>query len=89
MALPSAATIERRNPLAFLFGQLMLLSRLMLMAASLALGLMLHNIWRLFRQPSPWPRLFLLSISWTAGIATATQGQRVRNNVFYAANHHS
>lgn len=89
MALQSAATIERRNPLAFIFGQLMLLSRLMLMVASLIVGLLLHNIWRLLRQPSPWPRLFLLSISWTAGIATATRGRRLRSNVFYAANHHS
>jgi lyso-ornithine lipid O-acyltransferase len=88
-ALPSTATIKQRNPLALLFGQVMFVSRLLLMLASLVAGLILHNIWRLFRQPSPWPRLFLLSISWTAGIATATTGKRVRRNVFYAANHHS
>jgi lyso-ornithine lipid O-acyltransferase len=89
MALPLAATIDRRNPLAFVLGQGMFIARLLLMIASLLVGIILHNIWRIFRQLSPWPRLFLLSISWIAGIATATTGKRVRKNVFYAANHHS
>ena len=87
--MPLTATIDRRNPLATILGQLMFVARLLLMVASLFAGLVLHNLWRLFRQPSPWPRLFLLSISWTAGIATATTGKRVRKNIFYAANHHS
>lgn len=89
MALPSTARIERRNPATFIAGQFLFVSRLLLMAASLIVGLILHNLWRLFRQPSPWPRLFLLSVSWTSGIATKTTGKRVRRNVFYAANHHS
>lgn len=89
MASPSTAKIERRKPAAFLVGQLMFLCRLLLMTSSLIVALILHNIWRLFRQNSPWPRLFLLSISWTSGIATATTGTRIRRNVFYAANHHS
>jgi 1-acyl-sn-glycerol-3-phosphate acyltransferase len=89
MALPLTATIEPRNPLALLFGQAMFLARILLMLLSLMTGLFLHNVWRLFRVPSPWPRLFLLSISWTSGIATATSGKRIRKNVFYAANHHS
>lgn len=89
MALPSTARIERRNPAAFIAGQFLFASRLLLMIASLSVALVLHNIWRLFRKPSPWPRLFLLSVSWTCGIATNTTGSRVRRNVFYAANHHS
>ncbi len=87
--MPLNATIERRNPLALLFGQAMFVARLAVMIASLITALFLHNLWRLFRQPSPWPRLFLLSISWTCGIATATTGKRIRKNVMYAANHHS
>ena len=67
----------------------MFVARLIVMVVSLAAAITLHNLWRLFRQPSPWPRLFLLSVSWTAGIATATTGKRIRKNVFYAANHHS
>jgi 1-acyl-sn-glycerol-3-phosphate acyltransferase len=89
MASPSTARIERRNPAAFIAGQILFAARLLLMAASLATALLLHNLWRLIQRPSPWPRLFLLSISWTSGIATATTGNRVRANVFYAANHHS
>lgn len=87
--MPLTARIERRNPLALILGQVMFVSRLLLMVVSLLVGLVLHNLWRLLRQPSPWPRLFLLSISWTSGIATATSGTRIRKNVFYAANHHS
>ena len=89
MALPSTVRIERRNPAAFIAGQFLFVARLIVMVASLVTGVILHNLWRLFRQPSPWPRLFLLSVSWTSGIATATTGKRVRRNVFYAANHHS
>ncbi|MGB5076728.1 MAG: lysophospholipid acyltransferase family protein [Sphingorhabdus sp.] len=89
MALPSTARIERRNPAALIAGQFLFVARLIVMIASLTASLLLHNIWRLLRRPSPWPRLFLLSISWTSGIATATTGVRIRRNVFYAANHHS
>lgn len=89
MASPSTAKIEQRNPAVFVTGQLLFLTRLLLMIVSLFLSLLLHNIWRITGKPSPWPRLFLLSISWTSGIATATTGTRVRSNVFYAANHHS
>ena len=89
MALPSTARIERRNPAAFIAGQFVFIARLLVVASSLVAGVTLHNIWRLFGQSSPWPRLFLLSVSWTSGIATATTGNRIRSNVFYAANHHS
>jgi lyso-ornithine lipid O-acyltransferase len=89
MALPSTARIERHSPALFALGQLMFVSRLLVLIASLLTGVVLHNLWRLARQKSPWPRLFLLSVSWTSGIATATTGTRIRRNVFYAANHHS
>jgi lyso-ornithine lipid O-acyltransferase len=89
MASPSIAKIKGRNPAALILGQLMFLARLLVIASSMILALLLHNIWRLFRKPSPWPRLFLLSVSWTCGIATKASGPRIRKNVFYAANHHS
>ncbi len=89
MASPLTARIERRNPAAFVAGQFLFVARLLLMASSLTFSVLLHNVWRLLSKPSPWPRLFLLSVSWTSGIATATTGSRVRENVFYAANHHS
>jgi lyso-ornithine lipid O-acyltransferase len=89
MASPSTVRINRRNPLALVLGQFLFLARLALMVVTLITGVILHNVWRLFGQISPWPRLFLLSIAWTCGIATQTTGKRVRRNVFYAANHHS
>lgn len=89
MALPSIARIERRNPAALILGQVLFVARLLVIVASLIVGVILHNLWRLLQLPSPWPRLFLLSVSWTSGIATATTGKRIRRNVFYAANHHS
>jgi lyso-ornithine lipid O-acyltransferase len=88
-ALPSTARIERNNPVAFIAGQVVFLARLLVLASSLLASIVLHNIWCLFRQSSPWPRLFLLSVSWISGIATATTGTRIRRNVFYAVNHHS
>jgi lyso-ornithine lipid O-acyltransferase len=89
MASHSTARIEHRNPVGFLFGQVMFILRVALLGALLIIGVILHNLWRLFGQKSPWPRLFLLSVSWAFGLATATTGTRVRQNVFYAANHHS
>ena len=89
MALPSTVRIERRNPAALIAGQFLFVARLLVVVFSLVIAVILHNIWRLFGQRSIWPRLFLLSVSWTSGIATATTGTRIRRNVFYASNHHS
>jgi lyso-ornithine lipid O-acyltransferase len=89
MASPSTARIEQRPLLGFIFGQFMFVARLLMLAFVLFVALVFHNLWRLFRRSSPWPRLFLLSVSWSFGLATATTGERVRKNVFYAANHHS
>jgi lyso-ornithine lipid O-acyltransferase len=89
MVSPSTVRIKQRHPIGLILGQFMFVARVLLLFSALGLGLVLHNIWRIFRRPSPWPRLFLLSVSWTFGIATATTGQRIRKNVFYAANHHS
>lgn len=89
MASPSTARIDPRNPAGFIFGQVLFFARLLLLFGTLIAGLILHNLYRLLRLQSPWPRLFLLSVSWSFGIATATTGKRIRKNIFYAANHHS
>jgi lyso-ornithine lipid O-acyltransferase len=89
MASPLTVKSEQRNPAGFLLGQIMFALRVLSLLILLVLGVFLHNIWRLFKQASPWPRLFLLSVSWAFGVATATKGMRVRKNVFYACNHHS
>ena len=89
MASPSTAKIDERPLIGLLFGQVMFVARVILLIMALIVALVLHNVWRLFQLRSPWPRLFLLSVSWTFGLATATTGTRIRQNVFYAANHHS
>lgn len=89
MASPSTVRIEQHNPAAFIAGQFLFVARLLLLILSLTLGVILHGVWRLFGQPSPWPRFFLLSVSWISGIAAETTGKRIRSNVFYASNHHS
>lgn len=89
MASPLIARIDRRNPAIFLAGQFLFVVRLLLLIVSLIICVPLHYIWQAFQQTPPWARLFLLSVSWISGIATATTGSRIRRNVFYAANHHS
>lgn len=66
-------------------------SRLVLRAlaiiAILIPNVILHYIWRAFRRPSPWPRLFL---GWTGRIAGARAeriGTHVRRDVVFISNH--
>ncbi|RHW18281.1 1-acyl-sn-glycerol-3-phosphate acyltransferase [Sphingomonas gilva] len=49
----------------------------------------LHGLWRLFRLPSPWPRLFLGAIGRIAGARRISIGRPLRRDVFFVANHQS
>lgn len=53
----------------------------------LALMLFGHGLWRLLRQSSPWPRLFLGSVAWLAGARVTRHGTAVRRDVVYVSNH--
>jgi 1-acyl-sn-glycerol-3-phosphate acyltransferase len=53
----------------------------------LALCVPLHFLWRLLRQPSPWPRLFLRGAGWCCGMRVEVNGERVLRDVLYVANH--
>lgn len=46
-----------------------------------------HFLWRLLRQPSPWPRLFLGWASRICGARRQTIGVPLRRDVFFIANH--
>ena len=87
MASPSTARSERRNPAAFVAGQFLFLARLLLMASSLIATLLLHNIWRLFRRPSPWPRLFLGGVARIAGARVTVDGAPWGKGAFLLGNH--
>lgn len=47
----------------------------------------LHGLWRLFRLPSPWPRLFLGALGRIAGARRRTVGTPLKKNAFFVANH--
>lgn len=64
---------------------------LALRVAAMALGLLVclpfHYLWRLFRRPSPWPRIFLAWAARCAGIRVRLTGLPLRSHVLFVANH--
>ena len=61
--------------------------RLAALVAALLLALPLHLLWRLFRLPSPWPRLFLGALGRIIGARTRTVGTPLKRDVVFVANH--
>lgn len=61
--------------------------RLAALVAALLLALPLHLLWRLFRLPSPWPRLFLGVLGRIIGARTRTVGTPLKRDVVFVANH--
>lgn len=59
------------------------------LVAALLVSVPLHGIWRLFRLPSPWPRLFLGGAARICGARVRTLGTPRKRNVIYLANHTS
>jgi len=68
-------------------GLLLIGLRVSAIGLSLALSLVLHYLWRLFRLPSPWPRFFLWFVATNCGAVIKTKGKRLKQNVFYVSNH--
>ena len=62
-------------------------ARLAALALALAVGVMLHGLWRLVRAPSPWPRLFLALAARLFGARPQVAGKPLRRNVVFLANH--
>jgi lyso-ornithine lipid O-acyltransferase len=46
-----------------------------------------HGLWRLVRQKSPWPRLFLGGAGWCTGTRVRISGDRHDGPVLFIANH--
>jgi lyso-ornithine lipid O-acyltransferase len=61
--------------------------RVALIVGLLLIHLLLHGLWRLFRAPSPWPRLFLRRAAWAAGVDIAVAGRPLDRDVLYVVNH--
>ncbi|MDE0878939.1 MAG: lysophospholipid acyltransferase family protein [Sphingomonas bacterium] len=61
--------------------------RLAALVATLILALLIHGLWRLFRLPSPWPRLFLGIVARIVGARPCTIGTPLRRDVVFVSNH--
>jgi len=61
--------------------------RVIALAALLIALLPVHGLWRLARQPSPWPRRFLGLCAWIVGARATVAGTPLRRDVVILANH--
>lgn len=61
--------------------------RLVALVAALVAALPIHGVWRLFRLPSPWPRLFLGTVARIVGARPRLIGTPLRRDVVFVANH--
>jgi 1-acyl-sn-glycerol-3-phosphate acyltransferase len=61
--------------------------RLVTLVIALVAALIVHGAWRLFRLPSPWPRLFLGSVAWIVGARVRVVGKPLKRDVVFLANH--
>ncbi len=68
-------------------GTLLIGLRAICILLSLIICLPIHYLWRLFRLPSPWPRFFLWLVTANCGAIVKTRGNRLKQDVFYVANH--
>lgn len=70
-----------------MIGNLRLAARLAMLVVALLGALTMHGLWRLFRLPSPWPRLFLGGVARIVGARVRVVGTPLRRNVVFLANH--
>ena len=90
MASQSTARAEAaagRPPPIDVAGWMRIVLRLSGIVALLLPGLIGHGLWRMLRQSSPWPRLFLAGVARLCGARVATTGDAVRRNVVHISNH--
>lgn len=57
------------------------------LAVAMLIAIPLHFTWRLSRQPSPWPRLFLAAAARLCGARRRVVGTPLKRDVFFIANH--
>jgi 1-acyl-sn-glycerol-3-phosphate acyltransferase len=66
---------------------LRLTGRVLSIVASLLVCLPFHYLWKLFAQPSPWPKRFLGWVGRSAGLRARSVGTPLPRNVLFVANH--
>jgi len=79
----ASLSIARADPL----GPFRLFARLTAALLLLILCLPAHSLWRLVRQPSPWPRLFLGGVARIFGATIEIRGRPLRRDVLFISNH--
>ena len=70
-----------------MIANLRLAIRLAALVIALIAALCIHGLWRVFRLPSPWPRLFLGSVAWIVGARVRVIGRPLKRDVVFLANH--
>ena len=70
-----------------MIANLRLAIRLAALVIALIGALCIHGLWRAFRLPSPWPRLFLGSVAWIVGARVRVIGRPLKRDVVFLANH--
>ncbi|URW75145.1 1-acyl-sn-glycerol-3-phosphate acyltransferase [Sphingomonas donggukensis] len=79
----------RRGVAPDMIANLRITARLIAMLVALLIALPLHGLWRLLRQRSPWPPIFLGWIARIVGARTRIVGTPLPRDVLYLANHMS
>jgi lyso-ornithine lipid O-acyltransferase len=79
----ASLSIVRADPI----GTCRVVLRTAWIAAALALCLPPHGLWRLLKQPSPWPRFFMRMAARACGARVKLIGKPLRHEVLYVANH--
>ena len=81
------AAAQGNPPPVSLIGWCRLWLRVAMLLVALIPTVLLHYLFRLFRLPSPWPRLFLGAAARICGARVKTIGVPLKRDVFYIANH--
>ncbi|MEO9469500.1 lysophospholipid acyltransferase family protein [Parasphingorhabdus sp.] len=87
MAYPLTAKTDGPEKSISVMGILLIGLRVIAIALSLLICLPFHYALRLFRIPSPFPRFFLWLVATNCGAVIRTNGNRLKQNVFYVSNH--
>ncbi|WP_262503877.1 lysophospholipid acyltransferase family protein [Sphingosinithalassobacter sp. CS137] len=81
------AAAQGRPPKVGFIGWCRLWLRVCLMLLAALVAIPLHYLFRIFRLPSPWPRLFLGWVARIAGARVKRIGVPLKRDVFYISNH--
>lgn len=64
-----------------------LVGRALLLVLAVAICLVPHALWQLFRLPSPWPKWFMVMVTRICGVRRVSVGVPLKRDVFFVANH--